>query len=318
MAIKGMVHRQKNKRLSEKIFSGKHLEEQIMKIALTGSGGFLGSRIMEYYKDRLEIIPLRHQETALLEQKAVDSFFLRKKPEVLIHCAAVSDTGECEKSPEKSCKVNVEIPAVLAKACRKYGAKMIFCSSDQVYFEETLEFQKEYSHTEEEALHPKGVYGQQKLQAEKRIQEICPDAVILRLSWMYDWKRRESEHGTLVSTIRENVEKGRTVSYPVYDYRSITNVWEIVENLHSVFALPGGVYNFGSRNEYSTFEVVQRILKLMGKDESLLLENRESFKECPRNIRMDTGKLERHGICFRTTEDGLRFHADEKISREAP
>lgn len=160
-----------------------------MKIALTGSGGFLGSRIMEYYKNRkfggqaeVHIIPLRHKEVALAEQEVVDAFFKMEQPDILIHCAAISDTGACQKDPEMSYKVNVEVPAVLARACAQYGTKMLFCSSDQIYFEEGAEFHREYFHREEEDSRPKGIYGQQKLQAEEKILKACPEAVALRLS----------------------------------------------------------------------------------------------------------------------------------------
>lgn len=293
-----------------------------MKIALTGSGGFLGSRILEYYEgrelpgeERAHMVPLRSGEVTLTEERAVDVFFAKERPEILIHCGAISDTGACERNPEMSHVVNVEIPKVLAGACRRYGTKMLFCSSDQVYFQEGEPFQKDHFHREEEVLEPKGIYGQQKLQAEREILSRCPNAVCLRLSWMYDWEDRGAkEHGTLIRTVLEQVREGRELAYPVHDYRSITNVWEVVRNLEAAMTLPGGVYNFGSRNEGNTYEVVRGILELIGADSAWLRENVESFRDCPRNLRMDTGKIGQYGIHFLSTSEGMKASKPQGLS----
>lgn len=283
-----------------------------MKIAVTGTGGFLGSRIAEYYGDRtfenhgkVQILPLKHGEVSLTSEAELCGFWERKMPDLLIHCAAISDTGACQAEPERSYTVNVEVPGMLAEICRRYGTKLLFCSSDQVYFEEGAVFSPGHFHRENERVRPKGVYGQQKLLAEQKILDACPEAVCLRLSWMYDWNRRPLEHGSLVDTVAENVRAGRTFSCPVYDFRSITNVWEVVRNLEKAAGLPGGVYNFGSRNEGSTYETARQILRILSGEEGLLQKNEEAFHDCPRNLRMSMEKLGQYGIYFLSTSEGL-------------
>lgn len=284
-----------------------------MRVAITGSGGFLGSRIVSYYQNReftgqsrMEFLPLKHQEIVLTDEEALKRFWESRQPDVLICCGAVSDTKACMEAPEASFQINVEVPKTLAKVCREYHVKMLFCSSDQVYFKEGEKFQKEHFHTEDERVQPKGIYGQQKLRAEQEILDRCPEAVVLRLSWLYDWKSYEKEHGTLVSAILDNVQNGRSFQYPVYDFRSITNVWEMVRNLEPALKLPGGVYNFGSRNEGSTYEIACKVMELLSADKSLLSENREAFGDCPRNIRMDMKKAEGYDISFLPTWEGMR------------
>lgn len=283
-----------------------------MKMAVTGTGGFLGSRIVEYYGGRtfgehgkVQILPLKHGEVSLTSEAELGAFWEREMPDLLIHCGAISDTGACQAEPERSFTVNVEVPKTLAGVCARYGTKLLFCSSDQIYFEEGAEFSPEHFHRENEPVKPKGVYGQQKFLAEQKILDACHEAVCLRLSWMYDWNRRPPEHGSLVSTIAENVRAGRTFSYPIYDFRSITNVWEVVRNLERAADLPGGVYNFGSRNEGSTYETAQQILKILSGEDGLLQKNEEAFHDCPRNLRMNTEKLGQYGIHFLSTPEGL-------------
>ena len=103
-------------------------------------------------------------------------------PKAIIHLAALSDPGYCQQNPDDSKIVNVEGTINVSRAAAAVGAKMIFASSDQVYtgqlgeepFDETL------------ALSPAGVYGKHKLEAETAMLSLLPNAVALRLTWMYD------------------------------------------------------------------------------------------------------------------------------------
>ena len=51
--------------------------------------------------------------------------------DVVIHTAAISDIGTCQKDPQSSYFANVQIPLYLAAACK--DRKLICFSSDQVY-----------------------------------------------------------------------------------------------------------------------------------------------------------------------------------------
>ena len=84
-------------------------------------------------------------------------------PDVLVHAAAVSDTGACERDPEGSWKVNVTGVEYLSKACRENGTKLIFASSDQVYTGSEVRT----PHREDEILTQANVYGREKLEAER-------------------------------------------------------------------------------------------------------------------------------------------------------
>ncbi|MFR7443522.1 MAG: hypothetical protein ACLUUO_08735 [Sellimonas intestinalis] len=137
--------------------------------------------------------------------------------------------------------------------------------------------------------------------------QVHPDTVALRLSWMFAADFREGkEHGNLIPAILHAVRSGQHVKYPVWDYRSITDVWEVVANLEQMFDAPAGIYNFGSENDKSTYEVVSNFLESAGIPNSMLERNEEAFRECPRNLRMETEKAKYLGVHFLTTEEALR------------
>ena len=80
-----------------------------MRILVTGPRGFVGARIMA----ALPATPspsLRAMSDDDL-RRLVD----RAEPDVIIHTAAISDIGACDRDPEASYRANVEIPVVLAR-----------------------------------------------------------------------------------------------------------------------------------------------------------------------------------------------------------
>jgi len=272
------------------------------KMLITGATGFLGSRIVNFYNNSYDICRPTHEEIDITNEESVFRIFDDFKPDIVIHCAAVSDVGLCEKEPEKSYSINVEGSINIAKASEKKQAKCILCSSDQVYFGSPI---KE-PHKEEEMLHPFNIYGQEKLKAEQECLAVNSDCVLLRLSWMYDVRTiREGEHSDFFRTLLSKIEAQEGLSYPIYDKRGITDVNEVIVNLEKMFQISGGVYNFGSSNDKSTFDTIYEVFEKMKWDVNKLRKNEEAFKTNPRNICMCQEKIESCGISFSSTANSL-------------
>lgn len=153
-----------------------------MKILISGSSGFVGSRVLHQWQGRAELITFPRGSLAAADESDIRRFVETVPPDVILHLAALSDTGYCQQHPEESRRANVELPIWMAKAARDTGAKLISFSSDQVYagvtqpgpLPETL------------PLSPANTYGRHKLEAEERVLALCPEAVLLRAPWMYD------------------------------------------------------------------------------------------------------------------------------------
>lgn len=271
-----------------------------MKILVTGAGGFLGSRLVQYYRTEHTLFPIGHKDCDITKEKEVKNCIIEIQPDIVIHCAAISDIAECEKDPVQSKKVNVDGTKYLIKACREYSnTKFIFCSSDQVY----VGGENKELHVETEDVAPPHLYGQQKLEAECIIHDLDANAICLRLSWMYDKKKEEKQtHDHLISILAKQIWEKKKMMYSNQDFRSITYVWEVVGNMEKIWHLPGGVYNFGSENNESTYEVARRILRLWNADEKYL--EKDLFKKS-RNLRMDFTKIKKENIIFHSTKDML-------------
>lgn len=274
---------------------------------ITGAGGFLGSRLSEYFRNRedYECVAVGHRELDIADSLIVSAFMQGVRPDVVLHCAGISDTGVCEREPELSYRINVNGTSNMAKACRETGSKMIFMSSDQIYGAS----HGTEPHREGSERRPETVYGKDKLRGEEAALNCLKDGVALRLSWMYDYPSKGRVGGRdFLHQLVGACESGQPLKLPVHDYRGITYVWEVVRRMEAVLELPGGVYNIGSENNLNTFDTGRMFLETMGADEAHIeLVNRDErrFASWPRNLTMNTEKLKSHGIYLADTRRGI-------------
>lgn len=256
-------------------------------ILVTGASGFVGHKILQMCADTVAAPSLRGMTEEDIRRMVEDS-----GADTIVHTAAISDIGMCRDNPEASYLANVQIPIWLAKAAK--GRKLICFSSDQVY--SGMDTEGPYS---EETVKPANLYAEHKIQMEQRILEIDPDAVMLRAEWMYDYYLKKSNYFMHILNAAESV------SFSSAQYRGVTYVREVAENMDAVIRLPGGAYNFGSETTKSIYEITRDYLALIGKNIPV--------HDCPagHNLWINCEKARKHGVVFRSVEDGLRLCAED-------
>ena len=282
------------------------------KILVTGASGFVGSRFVARWRNEYTILAPTHAELDITDYASVSSYFVLHSPDVVVHLAALSNTGYCEQNPDDSYRVNVEGACNIARASAMCGAKMIFFSSDQVYngnLESGLL-------SEDLPVSPENVYGKHKLEAEERVLAFCPGAVVLRATWMYD-KEREGmpSHANFVKNILNAIKNHTPLVFSVREYRGITWVREVVEFLPLTFSLPSGVYNYGAENDMNTYETACCYCEMLAGLHAgpLLQPDYDRYPEHERNLSISVDKIFRSSggaVCFSSTMAGLRLFAE--------
>lgn len=269
-----------------------------MKLFITGADGFLGYRISKYFANKYEVYAMNHQSFDVTELESARQIIQNLKPDVLIHCAGWASKAVCEAAPDDAYKVIVTGTSNMAKLCKEFQIKMIFCSSDQVY-EGTASLEK---HKETESLKPVKVYAQCKYQAEKDALEIWRETVCLRLTAMYDISFDiQREHPNLLTYILRDIKGNNEMFYSENEYRGFTNVEDVLKNLPKAFELPGGIYNFGCENDLSTFRLMKCLMEDIYPNGPSISVSDDDFV----NLCMDTAKIRNYGIEFNNTRDEL-------------
>lgn len=172
-------------------------------VAITGSTGLIGSRIIELLSDRFTFLPLRMEDgiditnkETLSSQPAARSF------DYLLHLAAYTNVDKAESERELCHKINVDGTKNLLEICEAKGAKMILISTDFVLDGSTPEPKNESA-----IPHPVGYYAQTKYEAE---QVVKGKGMIIRITTPYrdDFPGKKD----IVRTIRSLLEEGKSLT----------------------------------------------------------------------------------------------------------
>ena len=286
----------------------------MQKLLVTGASGFVGSRVVQALQRKYKLLTPMHNEMEITDAESVEKYISANEPQIILHLAAISNTGYCEEHPDESYRVNVQGVENLAVAAEGIGAKFVFFSSDQVYngcLERGLL-------NEETPLAPENHYGRHKLLAEKRAAELCSSSVALRATWMYDSPQEGMyTHTNFVTNIKRAIEQQTPMRFATREFRGITWIDEVVRNLPHTFSLPAGVYNFGAENSLNTYETARAYCTLLGHDADVIVVADEArFPEHERNISISMSKATTASggaIQFCDTLTGLRkYEADIK------
>ena len=281
------------------------------KILITGGSGFFASRFAEKYKYEYKIASYDKKSLDITNDKNVKDIFYAEKPDIVIHTAAIAVTDFCNKFPEKAYQVNVEGTLNVARMCREVGSKMVFISSEQIF-----NGNKEPGPYDENHLAvPDTVYGQNKLECEKLLNEILDKLWIVRFTWLFGCIDRNLSPGTnIMREVITSILKGDKIKASPNEFRGMTYVWDMVEQFDNLFKSPYDTYNLGSENEYSRYEIVEYIFKEMGlshRISDLLIKDEEKYKDHPRDVRLSAKKARDCGMVFDKTSSALKRCIEE-------
>lgn len=127
---------------------------------VTGAGGLIGSALMRSSARPAgwRVVGLTRGELELTDVAAVEARFRADEPQVLVHCAAMSRSPQCQAEPDLAWRWNVEVTGLLAGLFA--GRRMLFLSTDLV-FDGT-----EGGYREEAVVRPLSRYAETKVAAE--------------------------------------------------------------------------------------------------------------------------------------------------------
>jgi dTDP-4-dehydrorhamnose reductase len=154
-----------------------------MRMIVTGANGQLGRALQAACHasrdDPAELIgvDLPQCDITKPQQAAELAAF---KPDVIIHCAAMTDVDGCARDPDQAFKVNAFGTQNVALACQRAGAAMVYISTNEVFDGTDLR-----SYMEFDATHPINPYGASKLAGEMIASRLLHELYVVRVSWLF-------------------------------------------------------------------------------------------------------------------------------------
>ena len=149
-------------RLAESLSWAGMALENTKPVWITGAGGLIGSYLVQTAKQFVRdwrVRGLTRADLDLLDFAAVRKSFRAVAPDLVIHCAALSQSPACQKNPALARQLNVEVTALLAELAA--DIPFIFFSTDLVFDG------RAGNYDESAAVNPLSVYAETKVAAEK-------------------------------------------------------------------------------------------------------------------------------------------------------
>src|SRR6185437_7412990 len=169
-----------------------------MKVLVTGAGGQLGRDLVDAFggvvptggrrcalygpegprggHSASEVVGVDHATLPVEDRGLVLAAVDDVRPDVIVHAAAWTAVDACEADPDRAFAVNALGTRHLAEAADRYGAHLVYVSTDYV-----LDGRGDRPYVEWDQPNPLSVYGRSKLGGER---ECPPDATIVRTSWV--------------------------------------------------------------------------------------------------------------------------------------
>lgn len=220
-----------------------------MKIVITGASGQLGSELYDLLMNdtEMECYFLDRRQLPLDQILLIQDILAMYQPDLIIHTGAYTAVDKAEEDAETANVVNHLACEEIALYCHVHGAKLIALSTDYVFDGDSA-----VPLTEDAATAPINVYGQTKLAGEKAIQKWCPEAIIIRTSWVY------SAYGkNFVKTMCRLMAERDEISVINDQIGSPTYAKDLALAILKIADAPvwkAGIYNYSNEGEISWYD----------------------------------------------------------------
>ena len=227
-----------------------------LRILLTGGQGMLGRTLVRILGKDFQVIPTDLPEADITNIVSFGNVLDKYTPDVVIHCAAMTQVDDCESKKDQAYLINAVGSANVAKCCCERNIRLIAISTDYV-------FDGKSSIPYNEFDVPSGagtVYGKSKAAGEREILSAHPNSVICRISWLYG-----AGGPSFVHTMIKLADSGKTQLKVVDDqFGNPTSTTAVANALRNILQRPEltGVFHLTCEGIVSWKGFAEKIFEL--------------------------------------------------------
>ena len=295
-----------------------------MKILVTGANGLLGQKLVAILRDEkgIELIATargvnRNPEGGytylsadLRNMDGIKVFIEICDPDVIIHCAAMTQVDECEQNQELCWENNVDTTQNLIDIARTSNAHFVYVSTDFVFDG------KEGPYTERDMPKPISVYGESKLAAEKLLHQSGISYAIVRTVLVYGTSLNASR-SNLVLWVKKSLEAREPIKVVNDQWRTPTLAEDLAKGCYLVAkGKHEGIFHISGEGMMTPYEMALKVAETYGLDASLITEVDASTFSQPGKRPPKTGFViekakEKLGFQPTSFEEGLKIVAQQ-------
>ncbi len=242
-------------------------------VFITGGSGLLALNWALAIRDsNTVILGLHNQQVALarvktrkIDLESVDGLireFETTNAQLVVHTAGLTSVEECEREPHLAQHVNVNLAVNVAQACARLRLPMIHISTDHLFAGESP-FADENC-----AVAPLNVYARTKAEAENRVLEAHPQALVIRTNF-YGWGTiyRRSFSDFVIQALRSG--ESRTLFEDVF-YTPILAEKLALTSRELINLKADGIFHVAGDERISKYEFGLKIAQQFNLDSSLI------------------------------------------------
>ncbi|HEY0059268.1 MAG TPA: dTDP-4-dehydrorhamnose reductase [Flavisolibacter sp.] len=234
--------------------------QPLLIIGKTGTLGTAFSKICT--KRHIHQHTLSRSDLNITNKDQVAQVIKDLKPWAIINTAGYVRVDEAEGDVENCFSSNSHGPSLLAEACARSRIKFLTFSTDLVF-----DGRKQRPYTESDPVSPLNVYGQSKADAEAKILDISPEALIVRTSSFFGpW----DEHNFATTTLKRLKEQQEVLAANDL-FMSPTYVPDLVnECLDIMLDDESGIVHIANKGVTSWAQFATKIAVMAGYDRDLV------------------------------------------------
>lgn len=249
-----------------------------MKLLITGAYGQLGNelRVALARYSHLDSVFTDVDTLDITDKIALEAFVVLHKPDVLVNCAAYTAVDKAEDDEALCYKINCDAVRNLGEVAHAHGMTILHISTDYVF-----DGTSHVPYTEDIPVSPTNVYGKSKLAGEQALLQVCPNAIIIRTSWLYSGFGNNFVKTMLkLGLERDNLNViFDQIGTPTYAADLADSMLQIIDS--GKFA--PGIYHFSNEGVCSWYDFTKMIFKLAQIScEVLPIESKEYAVRTPR------------------------------------
>lgn len=272
----------------------------MLKVAITGSTGLIGSRIIELLQNDFEFIPLTEGEIDITKKDSVWNALEDLDFDILFHLAAYTNVDGAENEKEKAWAVNVSGTKNIFEVVTQRKKKMIYVSTDFVFDG------KNRPYYEESIPNPISYYAKTKYEGEKIVKK---QAMIVRFS--YPYRKIFEPKKDFVRSIKSQLKQEKSLVMVTDSSITPTFIDDITFAMKYLFKnFSPEIYHIVGADSLSPFEAGKIIAKTFRLDESLIQPTtyEEYFKHKAKRPQWSKIKSKKNNFYkMKTFEEGLKM-----------